>query len=190
MLANLVLVHAIGVDTLLRAAQANEGRQSNLDDLSPELIGVYGARSLVMLVGLLTISTVLWVVLQAFRRSLWAGQSLEYVVVLAICSYAAYVREVLRLIITLAVVAWHQVFKVPLTSGRAIQTNAAAFLHVPISHPLFSLSRSLDVLMFGFLGLVTVELWKAIPNLPLHRAASAVVVTWLIYLGLALIWES
>jgi hypothetical protein len=185
MVANLVLVNAIGVDTLLRGAGA---KKLSPNHLTPELVGVYAARSLMMIIGVLTISVVLWIVLRIFRQPLLDGNSVKYLVALTICSYAAYAREVLRLIITFVVVLWHHILKVPLTSGQAIQINIAAFLRGPVSRPLFILARSLDVLMLGFLGLITVGLWKVVPNLPIHRAASVTVVTWLIYLGLSLFW--
>jgi hypothetical protein len=108
--------------------------------------------------------------------------------VLAVCAYAAYAREAARLLVTLAVVSWGRLSGVPPTSAQDLRLNAAALLHEPVASRLFVLARSLDVLMFGFLALVAVGLAKAIPGLTLRRAAAATLVSWLTYVGLAVVW--
>jgi len=80
-------------------------------------------------------------------------------------------------------VSWHRFSGVPMTYD--IKTSAAAFLNVTVTGRVFILARSLDVLMFGFLALVAVGLWKTIPTLRLQRANEVVLLSWLIYVALA-----
>jgi hypothetical protein len=130
----------------------------------------------------------MWLVLN-FRRSSVSETGAEtrtrYAVVLAICSYAAYAREAVRLIMTLVVVSWHLLARIPMAYPDDFKTNAAAFMNPNAARQLFLVARSLDVLMFGFLALAIVGLWKTIPNLRLQRANEVVLVSWVIYVGLA-----
>ena len=77
----------------------------------------------------------------------------------------------------------------PLTSGLAIKINAAEFLDGPVSGAALFLARSCDLLMFGFLGLVTIGFSRVIPGLSLLRAGAVTIVSWITYLGLAFVWE-
>jgi hypothetical protein len=185
LLSNLVVVNAIGVAVIMGRFQSDARLKTGG---SAVFAGLYAAQTGVMLIGLLTISVVMWLVLN-FRRSSVAETGAEtgarYRIVFTICSYAAYAREAVRLIITLVVVSWHHFSRVPLAYADDIKTNAAAFLSENAARPVFLLAKSLDVLMFGFLALVGVGLWKTIPNLRLQRATEVVLLSWLIYVALA-----
>jgi hypothetical protein len=185
LLSNLVVVNAIGVAVIMRRFQSDAGLKTGG---SAVFAGLYAAQTGVMLIGLLTISIVMWVVLNLRRSSVpetGAETGAGYRIVFTICSYAAYARETVRLIITLVVVSWRHFSRVPLAYAGDIKTNAAAFLNVNTARPLFNLAKSLDALMFGFLALVAIGLWKTIPNLRLQRANEVVLLSWLIYVALA-----
>ena len=104
MVANLVLVNAIGVDTILRRSQSG-ARGSHTDGLGPELVGVYAAKPLLMIAGTLVISIVMWLVVRAFHGQGVNEKNLDYIVVFAVCSYAACAREAVRLVLTTVVVS-------------------------------------------------------------------------------------
>jgi len=185
LLANFVVVKAIGTDVLMNRLPTDAKSKMAEPAL---LVALCTSRTALMAVGLLVMSFVMWLVLN-FRRSSVAETGAEararFGVVLAVCAYAAYAREAVRLIITLAAVSWHHFARVPLVYADDIKTNAAAFLGPNAAGPLFRLARSLDALMFGFLALAIVGLWKTIPNLRLQRANEVVLVSWVIYVGLA-----
>ncbi len=104
----------------------------------------------VLFVGnLLVYASVSWWVLNLVR-----GPP-NYGVVLSVISYAAYVRELARLFMTISVAGYHIATGSPLTTGIAVRTDATIFLDKAIATGrLHSLASSLDIMTSGFIILV------------------------------------
>jgi len=185
LLSNLIIVNAIGPSVILGRVPT---RVMSRAGESATFAGLYAGRTAKMIVGLLLISLVIWLVLRIVHKRSETEGGAAFAITFTVCSHAAYAREAVRFIIWLVAVAWHCVVRVPLTETQQIKTNLAAVLDLEPPGRLFILARAIDVLTFLFLGVVAVGLWKVVPNLRPRRAAAVVLVSWLIYVGLALLW--
>ncbi len=141
-----------------------------------------------MVLGLLMISLIICAILQRFHLSPAREKGAKYGIILTICAYAACAREAARLIITLVVVTWRHILGMPLTAGQDIKLSIADFLTAPVDHRLFRLAIDMDVLMLGFIALATFLIWKMFPSLELRRAIGVTTTSWLIYIGLTVMW--
>jgi hypothetical protein len=184
LLTNLILVNAIGADVIVKRIPVKVMSRAGA---SATFAGLYIATTFTMLVGCVTISVVMWMVLRILYGSYTAGSGTTYTIMLTVCAYAAFARECARFMIAIAAVSWHHFSRTPLRSAQDLRTSLAAFM-LTGSRQQFILAKSMDVLMLWFLVVVAVGLSKAIPNLRLHRAVTVVLFSWLIYIGLALAW--
>jgi len=89
LLSNLVVVNAIGVAVIMGRFQSDARLKTGGSDV---FVGLYAGRAIPMVIGLLTISIVMWVVLNLRRSSVaetGAETGARYRIVFTICSYAA-----------------------------------------------------------------------------------------------------
>jgi hypothetical protein len=181
--SNLVIVNAIGADVILGRAPAWMSR-----DDSATMAGLYVGNTVGAIAGLFLISVAIWLVLNIVHVRSAAKGGVAFGRIFTVCSYAAYAREAIGFVVVLLEIWWYHVLRVPLIDARLTLTNAAAFLPAPVGRRLLIVARSADVLMLLFLAVVAIALCKVIPDLRPRRAIAVVFMSWLVYVGIAVLW--
>ncbi len=185
LLSGLVVARAIGMNTLMhQAGQIPNGpRHINSSEVAVAIYWGIVGKALLGIIGLLLFSAVilaLWRVL---------ATPMSYHNVLAVCSYAAYLKELVRFVMSLGTALYCEFAGVPLTSATTIRTNASVFLEKATAGPLYAMAKSLDVLTVGFLVVVAFGLCKTVPKVRFYTAALTVFAPWvawvLVGMGLA-----
>lgn len=176
-LATALMIYAVGFDSIMGVRVPELGGQGGNQ---PANIGE--ARNTALVATAFGIAVKFALVL-AFALLIFAllhltEPGIQYLTVLAVCSYGAYARELLDLSIKVVVVAYHQFMNTALTSA-AISTDASVFLHAPEGW-LRSLMESLDLLTLWYLVVVIFGLTKAIPTLRFYRATFVTASPWLL----------
>jgi hypothetical protein len=184
-LTNLVILKAIGVDTVLARVPARMA--SELGHFGT-LSALYAGRTVQMIAGLLVFTVALWLALRILDTGIHIACDATFSLMFTVSCYAAYVREAAKLFVSAAVVCWHRLTSTRMVEGHEVRTNLAALLDSVPSGRLFVLARSVDALTFLFLVLIAAGLPKVIPGLSLRRAAAVVLIAWLLYVALAVVW--
>jgi hypothetical protein len=145
-----------------------------MGSLTRELV-FYSLRAVLIVFNLLVIVTVFYALLFMIKSPAL------FDIVLMVCSYAAYARAAVKLVVTMGAVSYgflsHATF--------VIVTNATVFLsETTTPKPLYFLAGLLDFPTVTFLLLVIIGLWKAVPGLRLQKSIFIVLGPWLLYAGL------
>ena len=173
LLSDIVVLSKPGLDVVAR----------DVERLHPpgDLHGVTLVLSIILFKTILVLLGVLgWAVVLNFCLYLATGVS-SFLEVLTICCYAAYARETVRFVVTIASLAYSAFSQQPLK----IVTSVAAILSKSTTpEPLYYLARFFDVLELWFLTLVVIGLWKGVAGLRLRKATLIVSTPTLILVGL------
>ena len=179
-LSNVAIISSVGPGNILYRAESMDRLRPNMS--RPAMtVTIYSIKTVLTLIGLVVIATTLYLVLRLMNRGI------RYSRVLAVCSYAAYAREAVRLLISLVAVSYCYLSHARLKNSIGINA-AALFSGATTSRRTYYLLGCLDVLTLGFLIMVAIGLVNSVPNLRLRHSAGAVFASWVIYVGLGLLW--
>jgi hypothetical protein len=173
LLSDIVVLSKPGLDVVARDVERLHP-PGNLHGVTL-VLAIILFKTILLLLGVLG-----WAVVLSFCLYLATGVS-SFLDVLTICCYAAYAREAVRFIVSVASLAYSAFSQQPLK----IVTNLAAVLSkstTPVS--LYYLASFFDVLELWFLILVVIGLWKGVAGLRLGKATLIVLTPTLILLGL------
>jgi hypothetical protein len=181
LLSQIIFVNTIGTDVLADRAEMDHFAKRPEISHSALTLVMYATRPIGTAIGLLVTALLLCAVLYAVNGVVHWG------VVLAVCSYAAYVREAINCVLTLVAILYFRTLGMPL---RNIITDATLFVtRANTSRLMYQILSRLDLLTFGFLALVTIGVWKTNPSLRLQKAVAVVLISWLIYVGLEFVLQ-
>jgi hypothetical protein len=171
-ITDMFLVRTAGADAVMLVPHPPG---TAMGGLSRELV-FYSLRALLLLVNLAGIVVVLYWALSVTKGHARIG------IVVTVCSYAAYARGTLRMLVTVGAVSYGFLLHPPF----AIVTNATVFLREPTTpKPLYFFAGLLDIPTVTFIVFTIAGFWKAVPGLRFQRALSVVLGSWLLYAGLS-----
>jgi hypothetical protein len=170
-----MLINIIGPDVVMGAAENTDGFGKRPDISKGALtFGLYAVKPVL---------TILALVLTALSvRALLSvvGSASKYAVVLAVCSYAAYIREFLMCGLTTSTLIRARILGAP---PRSFTTDLTLLLSgSSVGSPLYHLLRRIDLLTIAFLTLVAIGLWRTDPSIRIGKSIAVVFSLWLIYL--------